>query len=284
MREVVRPGAFIGYRKDGRAIRLIAGGSVDDPAFVKGTQDDLSTVVPPSPPGSLTPPPAQMFSAEDLERARQEEKDKLYKRLDKQGSELKELKGTLTEWQKDREDRAAEKAAAQQAEADAVKRQAEEEMSAKQLIAVKEREWQERLDRLEQEREQERALLEKERNFSALKAFISQRAREEADSIAPELIDLIGGNTQEEVERSIATLRDKTQAILANVSNAQIGARAAQRGVSTAGYAATGPMDNEPGQKTLTQEEIKAMPMSEWAKIRGQVIGATTQANRGLFG
>lgn len=44
--------------------------------------------------------------------------------------------------------------------------------------------------------------------------YIQRRISEERDTIAPELIDYIGGNSIEEVEKSIAIAREKTASIL----------------------------------------------------------------------
>lgn len=237
--------------------------------------------------GETPPAPQPLFTADDLERAREEEKNKLYRSLEKSKADAKTMRDELAQLRAWREEQEAAIQAQKAAEEDAQRRAAEEEMSAKELIKTKEREWQERLNAFERERQEERAALEKEREFAAIKAYISQRAREEQQkaSIAPELIDLINGDTQEEVEASIMMLQQKTDAIVTNLTQAQRAQRAAVPGVSTAGYAAAGgPMDNEPGTKTLTPDEIRAMPMSEWQKIRGQVIGAASASSRGMFG
>jgi hypothetical protein len=284
-----RPGEVIGYRKDGTPIRLIAGGApkASEETFAQGTQEapglpqGEEPVEGAQPP---TPPPTPKFTAEDIAKAREEEKTKLYRQQEKLKTESKAMRDELTQLRQWREEqKAAEEAQRAVAEEEARKR-AEEEMSAKQLIAAKDQEWRERLEAIERQRNEERAALEKERQFASLRAYIAQRAREEQDNIAPELIDLINGNTEDEVETSIAMLRSKTEAIVSNLSQAQTTARAAQRGVSTAGYAATGPMDNEPGTKTYTPDEISSMPMSEWEKIRGRVIGAANASSRGMFG
>lgn len=282
MRNFPKPGTIIGYRKNGLPIRLIAGGSMP-----------LETDPLDDPQGLPTAPtaPDGYFTAEDLQnaqqKAREEEKNKLYKTVEKTKADAKAARDELTQLRTWRQEQEKALQTQREAEEAAQQRAAEEEMSAKDLIKAKEREWQQRLDALEADRQQERAALEKEREFSALRAYISQRAREvtEARQIAPELIDLITGSTQDEVEQSIANLTDKTNAILANLNLAKTEARASQRGVSTAGYAATGPMDNEPGTKTLSPQEIKDMSMSDWQKIRGNFgVSGSQTSHRGLFG
>src|SRR5437660_5876708 len=77
------------------------------------------------------------FTAEDIEKARKEEKDKLYKSIEDMKGQL----AAITQEKAEREKAAkeAEKQAAQ-----AAKAKAEEELSAKELLAKKEAEWEER--------------------------------------------------------------------------------------------------------------------------------------------
>ncbi len=230
------------------------------------------------------------LTAEDLrkavEKARQEERDKLYPKISKQ-EEI--FKATQEELKALREAKEAEEKSRQQTakEAEAAKKKAaEEEMSAKELIALKEKEWSERLNELKQEQELERAAFQKEKFFGALREYTQQEvgAAVAAGELAPELADLVSGNTQEEIDASINTMKAKSQVIAENFVAATQQQRAATRGVSATGYAPTGPMDNEPGTKRYTPEQIAAMDMSEWAKIRPHLIGgAASNQNRGMY-
>lgn len=226
----------------------------------------------------------QYFTAEQLEAARKQEKEKLYGRLSSAEERYKALEAEMNAIRAERDQRAAEEAA-QRAEAEAeAKRRAEEEMSARELIEQRESEWNNRFAQLEAERQQERLLLEKERQYSELRAYIGQRAREEADNIAPELIDLIDGSTPDQVEERIAVLRAKSEQIANSVMQAQAAQRTQMRGVTTAGYATTGPLENEAAHRQLTPEEIEKMPMHEYVKIRSQLLGnRQNETNRGLF-
>lgn len=56
---------------------------------------------------------------------------------------------------------------------------------------------------------------------SEIGAYIQRRAAEVQDEVAPELLDYIGGNSIEEVERSITAAREKTASILEGVRLAQ---------------------------------------------------------------
>jgi hypothetical protein len=56
------------------------------------------------------------------------------------------------------------------------------------------------------------------------------------------------------------------------------------RGVSPTGYSTTGPMDTDPGHKSYSLADLQSMPMSEYAKIRGQLgVGQAAQNQRGLY-
>jgi len=249
----------------------------------------------PDPPGITVPvtevetPPAQKseekaeskgsgktFSEADIEKARKEEKDKLYKSLEDMKSELSALR-------KEREER--EKAAKEEQKrlADEAKKKAEEEMSAKELLAQKEQEWEQRFMSLQQERERDQAILERERQFSALQDYRAQRMAAEADNILPELIDLVAGNSQEEIEQSIERLRERTAKIVGNVQAAQQQARREMPGTKITAPP-MGPMDNQPGYETLSPDDIRSMDMATYAKRREQLLGAASQnRNKGLF-
>lgn len=277
MRNDFKPGQILGYRKNGMAIRAIAGGADDTPP-------SNWTNEPPAPPEQ---PPARTYTEEDIQRVRQEEKEKLYKRIENQNKQVKDIQTQLAQIQEAEAQRQAALEEQRKAAEEAQRKAHEDELSAKELIAVKEKEWQAQLAKIEQERQNERVMLDKEREFAQLQAFINKRVTEEqqAQTIAPELLDLVNGNSPEDVERSIVTLREKTQAILSNVQAAQNVAQSQVRGVSTAGYSTAGPMDNESAQRQITHEELQSMPMSEWAKIRGQVIPSLSGGrDRGMFG
>jgi len=241
--------------------------------------------VAPAAPGAVPTPTApvspqsQIFTAEDIENARRQEKEKLYKELERYRSQVKELQEKVKSWE---EERQAQLRAAEEEE----RKRREAEMDVRQLLQEKEREWEQRFKQLEAEREAEKAALEKEKEFARLQSYIQQRAREERDAnrIAPELIDLINGNSIEEVERSIEMLREKTNAILQSVA-AQV-PQTPGRGVSSAGYTPTGPLDNQPTDYVLTPEKIRSMSMHEYAKIRPYIFGNNAQSGqgKGLFG
>ncbi|MFE2101462.1 hypothetical protein [Streptomyces sp. NPDC059468] len=275
--------AIIGYRRDGRPIHPIAGGA---PQPGEGVETGEPVVVVPA---AVVEPPAPApaeprFTADDIQRARQEEKDKLYKRLQTVEEQNKKFLDEIEAQRKAREEAQAEEARKRQEAEEAARRQREEDMSAKDLLAQKEQEWSQRFEQIERQREEERLLFQKEQEFNNLQQYIQRRVGEETNEIAPELLDFVGGNSPEEVEASIATVKAKTQAILESVQQAAIQQRATMRGVSPTGYSTTGPMDTDPGTKSYSLSDLRDMPMSEYAKIRGQLgVGNAAQNQRGLY-
>ncbi|MFE5853199.1 hypothetical protein ACFQ61_08255 [Streptomyces sp. NPDC056500] len=231
------------------------------------------------------PAEAPRYTAADLERARKEEKDKLYTRLSKVDERSEELASELKTLRLEREGREAEEALRKKADENAAKAKAESEMSAKRLLEERSSEWEARFAHIEKERELERAALAKELEYNKLRAYIQERATAERSNIAPELVDLINGETPEEVDASIQVLKDKTTQIFQSVQEAQSSVRSQMRGVSPTGYTGNGPTDGDSGPRELSAEAIKNMSMPEFAKYRSQLLNvASSQAsNRGLF-
>ncbi|GAA2322361.1 hypothetical protein GCM10010149_89420 [Nonomuraea roseoviolacea subsp. roseoviolacea] len=231
----------------------------------------------------------QYFTADQVEKFRQQERDKLYGELQKRDELLNQLKGQVDSFAQEREEYARLEAERKAAEEAAARKAAEDEMSARQLVEQQRAEFEQRFALMEQERAAERAALEKEKEFAALQAYIQRRVREEseAQTIAPELIDLVTGNSSDEVEASILRLKEKTNAIVNSMqaAAAQVAPPVPPRGVSPSGYAPTGPMDMHSEQRTVTPEEIRHMSMAEYAKFRQQVgIGGQSNNGQGLFG
>lgn len=271
---------ILGYRKDGRPIRMIRGGSTPP-------EPDGNTITVPVPPPApvVEPnpvPPVQTFTAEDVARIRKEEKDKLYGKV----SSLEEQIKTLADEAKARKDDADAKAAQKAADA---KAKFEEEASAKELLSTKEKEWNAKFEELNNKAELERVLREKERELAALQQYIQQRVNEESDKIAPELLRFVTGNNKDEVESSLASVIESSQAIAetvaANLPQAQPVPNL--RGVSVTGNApAGGPMDGGQHTKTYTAADIAAMQVGspEYLALRKSMgIGQGGQG-QGLFG
>lgn len=230
----------------------------------------------------------QFFTAEDIEKARREERDKLYPRISKQDERFKSLEEELSSLRTDRDRRAAEEEMHRKAAEDALRAKSEEELSAKQLIEQREREWNDRFDQVKREQEQARLMYEKDQQYLQLRNYIERRAREELSNelIGDELIDFITGNTEAEVESSIVILRDKTKRILDGMREGQAQTRASMPGVALTGQPPMGgPLDNVSGQnRQMTEEDIRGIPMSEWHKFRQQIGLDNASSNRGLYG
>lgn len=234
---------------------------------------------------NFTPEPAQgqkseqyeSFTSEDIARAREQEKQKLYPQLEK-------LKDEVSSLRREREEREAEEARMRaEAEAEA-KRRAEEEMDVRELLRTKEQEWANQLEQERVERERAIALLEQERQFQELQAYRQQRLEAERDNIIPELIDLIDGGTPEEIESSIQGLKDRSARILESAQQAMTSARRDMAGSRVTAPAA-GPLDTDSENRSFTPEDIRNMSVSDYQKYRERLLGsAAANRGRGLFG
>lgn len=283
------PGSVIGYRKDGRPIRLIAGGDPsNDPA--EPTEGDGNTV--------------SMTKAE-LDKLLADARSRAYTKAEKASAQADALKAEVDRLAKIESDRAkAEENARKEAEA-ARKRAEEAELDAKALIERRSAELQEQYTKqadqwaaqvqgLQSQMAAQEALFAKEREFQELANYATDQVNANRDDIAPELIEhgFVTGNTREEIDASIERAKLVTQSILAGVQNAQITARSQMPGVSSGGFTPGGPIDAQGGQRVLTPEEIKAMPMDEFGANRAAlgVTGGNVGGGRfphlgqGLFG
>lgn len=240
-------------------------------------------------------PVESRFTADDIQKARQEEKDKVYSRLEQEAAQRKALEDQVAELLKSQKEREDAEAAARAAAEDQAKRKAEEEMSAKDLLAQREQElnfrlaetqseWEQKFAQMQQEREQERAILQKEKELADLRAYTQQRVADEADNIAPQLRDFISGNSREEIEQSIDRVKAKSQEIANAAREAFQQARASQRGVAPTGYAPVGPMETEGGTRQYSAQDIQQMDMAEYAKLRQQIGLSDAGNNRGMYG
>lgn len=217
----------------------------------------------------------QVYTAEDLANARKQEKDKLYSRLE-------EVQSHLATLQKEREERlAAEEALRKQAEAEAEEKR-KAELTLKERVAQMEKEMADRFASVEAERERERALLEKERSFLALSEYRQRRLNEEREAILPELIDLISGGSEQEIEQSIAGLRDRSDRILEGARSA-LGSVPMNPGARVTAPPA-GPLENNTENRLPTPEEIRNMDINEYQRQRERLLGSTSSRSRGLFG
>jgi len=225
-----------------------------------------------------------VYSADDIAKAREQEKAKLYPQMEKMKEELSSLK-------KAREEQAAKEAEREQRNAEELvrkeaqkKEEEESELSFKDLLKKKEQEFQSQLEAERLERERAFALLEQERKFQEVMNYRQQRVEQERENIVPELIDLIDGNSADEVEQSIAMLKEKSARILSSAQQAMQSARQQMAGTRITNPAA-GPLDNDSEQKSYSPDSIREMSLADYAKQRAKLLGtAASNRGQGLFG
>jgi len=224
-----------------------------------------------------TPATTKFYTDEDLSKVRAQEKDKLYPQIDKLKSELDELK-------RQREEELAAKRAEEEARTAEERVKAEADMDIRDLLKQKEAEWSEQLERERQERERAFALWEREKNYAELTSFKQQTLEAERENIIPELLDLVTGETPEEVAASVEGLKERSARILESAQAAMQNARREMKGTSIT-TPPTGPLDINSEQRTLTAQEIAAMPMNEYAQYRQRILSNRAQGRgQGLFG
>lgn len=224
------------------------------------------------------------YSADDIAKAREQEKAKLYPQLEKMKEELANLKREREEVAAREAERQARYADEEARAAQLKKEQEESELSFKDLLKKKEQEFNSQLENERLERERAIALLEQERKFQELMNFRQSRLEQERENIIPELIDLIEGSSQDEVEQSIATLKEKSARILDSAQQAMQSARAQMAGPRITAPA-SGPLDNDSSQQSFTPDSIRDMSLADYAKQRAKLLGnAASNRGQGLFG
>lgn len=250
----------------------------------------------PLPPADLTPtsqtappaPPApaeQFFTAAQLEAARQQEKDKLYGKQERMSSDLDTLKAELESLRTAEATRQTELATQQQAAADARKAEEEAKMTAKQLVERRETEFKAEQENLRREMDLKIATMQKEQEYLRLSAYIQRRVAEEIaqDSVIPDLVEYINGDSEEAVELSITKAKEKTASIIAGASrlNGQTGPSA----TSIPGFGPpSGPLDTiTGGSNEPSPAQIAAMSMAEYQNYRATLAPARTGNGKGLF-
>lgn len=233
---------------------------------------------------------SKLFTEEEVQKIRQQEKDKLYKRVEESDSRVKTMEEQLSLLTQERESAIKDAEARAHKEAEILKQREMEELSTKELLTRKEdefnsrinqveQEWQQKFQTLEQQRQMQEAVLEKEREMQALDSYRQRRMAEEQENIIPQLLDLVSGNSTEEVEASIDVLRVRSSAIIEEV-------QAVQQPRNLRGAPVTappvGPMDNQMEYQTFSTEDIRNMPMDQYAKMRDRLLNAA-RPSRGRF-
>ena len=229
-------------------------------------------------------PMSQQFTAEDIAKARAQEKQKLYPQVEKLQEELALLKKEREEQQAKEAERAAKRAERAAETAAEKKKQEESELEVRDLLAKKELEFQAQLEKERSEREAAFNLLHKEREYQEVQAYRQQRLEQEHENIIPEMRDLVSGNTVDEIEQSINVLKEKSAKIFESVTEAQQQTRKEMVG-SRITLPSSGPLDNDSAQANLSPENIANMSLADYAKQRAKLLGtAGNNRGQGLFG
>lgn len=230
------------------------------------------------------------FTEDDVESIRKQEKDKMYKRLEESDTRTKILEEQLKVISGEREVsiKKAEEATAKES---TIRKQREfEELSAKELLLKQETEftkkindveaeWQGRLAEIEADRQTQSALLDKERRHQELQNYINRRMKEEQEFIIPQLLPLIRGSSEEEIELWISQYKDASSAILENVQRVQSESQTRFKAVGVTSPP-VGPMETQMEQQTLTAEDIRNMSMEQYQKMREKILNARSSKGR----
>jgi hypothetical protein len=230
----------------------------------------------PAPPRQQPPQedrPSYRWTDDDIERARQQEKEKLYPRIDEMSQQLRQLS----------EEREAERAERERlaAEAEAARRAQEEgELNVRDLLEKKEKEWQQQIEQLNARYDADREVFSKETQLRDAELYRRDRIAQEANDILPELRDFIQGSTPEEIDQSIEVMKERTASVLANFAAAEPPPVPYQRIGASPTAPPVGPMEQLPSYEQLTPEDIRGMDMDTYKKYRTHLLQATSQAQR----
>lgn len=249
-----------------------AGVTTLDPTGGNRVQDEPS--VPPVQVSANSDP--KMFTQADLDKAREQEKSKVYKRLET-------MQETVSRLEAEAKDRAAiEEKARKDAEA-AAEAERQSQLSVQELLAERETQWRAEQQELQRQIDAERALRERETQFASLMERRNQILAEYSDRVAPELLDLISGETPEEIQQSAEDMASRTERILAQTAEAMQNAR---QQMPTARVTAPASGDNSGANRQFTPDEVRNMSVAEYSKHRASLLGggAGGSKNRGLFG
>jgi hypothetical protein len=219
----------------------------------------------------------KFYTEDDLAKVRSQEKSKLYPEIDSLKEELNSLR-------KEKEEESTRRHAEAEAEALRIKEAQESELDAKSYAELKTRELQEQLERERSERERAFALLEREKTYADLQAYRQQVLETEREAIIPELVDLIAGNTREEISASVESLKERSAKILESAQSAMQNARKEMTG-TRATLPPAGPLETNSEQRNFTPQEIAAMSQNEYAKYRDRLLSPQARGkSSGMFG
>ena len=233
---------------------------------------------------------AKLFSEDEVEGIRKQEKDKMYKRLEEADVRVKSMEEQMSLIAKEREEARKQAEALSKKESEILRQREIDELSAKELLLKQEddfnqrintveQEWQARLETIEAQRQAQEALLDKERQMQALTHYRSTRLQAEQESIIPELIDLVSGNSEDEIEQSIAVLRERSSAIIESIQQATQQQQGRLRGAPVTAPP-VGPMETQTEYQQLSADDIRNMSMDQYSKMRDRLLNARSPRGR----
>lgn len=215
-----------------------------------------------------TPPPpssngAQTFTAADLEAVREQEKSKLYNRIES-------VEQHIAKAEADRQAAIDAQKAAEQAAEELRKSKELEEMDLRTRLETMEQTTQQRFMQLEEERKMAEAMLEQERQLSALVQYRSEKLREYGAQIMPQLLDFVTGNSPEEIDAAIVAMVERTNSIVSDVQTVQNQNYTSMRGAAVTAPGGA-PQELSPQTQTFTAEQIRAMSPQVYAQNQAQL-------------
>lgn len=227
---------------------------------------------------------SKVFTEEEVENIRKQEKDKLYKRIEEADTRVKTMEEQMAQIASERETARKEADERAKAESEALRKREEDELSAKELLRKREEEFEiklkdldsdyrRRFEEIEAQRQAQEAILEKERRLQELNSYRQRRLAEEQENIIPELIDLVSGESEDEIETSISVLRDRSSAILESIQQATAQQQGRLRGAPVTAPP-IGPMETQTEYQTLNADDIRNMTMDQYVKMRDRLLSS----------
>jgi len=216
------------------------------------------------------PQEGRFYSEDDVARMRAETDQR-----------LADMQAQLAQLTTDREERESAAAAEQQRLADEARKTAEEAMDVRQLLEQRDREFNTRLAEIEEQRQKDQAIFERERQWNELQNYRRARIEQEEQYLLPELRDLIQGNDPAEIDRAIEEMKARTQAIAANFREAIDASRPLARGAATTGQPSMGgPLEQQPNVEQISLADINAMDNKTYGQYRDRLMRFATQSGK----
>jgi hypothetical protein len=217
-----------------------------------------------------TPQNGRFYSEEDVARMREETDGR-----------LAEMQAQLQQLTTDREEREAAAQAERDRLAQEARQASEAEMDVRTLLETRDKEWNQRIEAIEEQRQRDQAIFEREREWNELQNYRRARIEQEEQLLLPDLRDLIQGNTVGEIDQAIEDMKQRTQTIAANFREAMTDARPLARGAALTGQPSMGgPMEQQPGVEQISIQDIKGMDNKTYGQYRDRLMRYATQSGQ----